>query len=65
MAFLQYMHSQIGHLSTGLSLKMDTRVLFRNVSEKQNDPLPRPAPTIKRISDVKNIYHCLVYCQGN
>ena len=54
MAFLQYMHSQIGHLSAGFSLKMDTRVLFRNVSGKQNDPLPRPAPTIKGISDMTN-----------
>ena len=54
MAFLQYMHSQIGHLSAGLSLKMDTRVLFRNVSGKQNDTLPCPAPTVKRISEMTN-----------
>ena len=50
MAFLQYIHSQIGHLSAGLLLKMNTQVPFRNVSGKQNDTLPRPAPTIKRIS---------------
>ena len=50
MAFLQYIHSQIGHLSVGLSLKMNTQVPFRNVSGKQNDTSPRPAPTIKRIS---------------
>ena len=41
MAFLQYIHNQIGHLSTGLSLKMNNQVPFHNVSEKQDEPLSR------------------------
>ena len=53
MDFLQYIHSQIGHLSAGLSLKMNTQVPLRNVSGKQNELLPRPASTIKRILDMK------------
>ena len=32
MAFLQYIHNQIGHLSTGLSQAMKTKVPFRNIA---------------------------------
>ena len=36
MAFLQYIHNQIGHLSSGLSQTMKTKVPFRNVAGMSN-----------------------------
>ena len=53
MACLQYFHSQIGHLSAGLSLKMNIQVTFRNVSGKQDEQFSRAAPTIKSLSGMK------------
>ena len=55
MAFLQYIHSQLGHLSAGISLKMNNQVHFRNGSGKQDELLSRPAPTIKILSGRKRI----------
>ena len=31
MAFLQYLHNQIGHLSAGISRPMEKKVPFRNM----------------------------------
>ena len=36
MAFLQYIHNQIGHLSAGLSQAMKTKVPFRNIAGMQH-----------------------------
>ena len=55
MAFLQYNHSQIGHIFAGLSLKMNIQVPFRNISGKQDNPSSHPAPTIKILSGMKRI----------
>ena len=55
MAFLQYIHSQICHLSVGLLLKMNIQVPFRNVSGKQDTPFSHPAPTIKSLSGMDRL----------
>ena len=36
MAFLQYIHNQIGHLLAGLSQAMKTKVPFRNIARMQH-----------------------------
>ena len=36
MAFLQYIHNQIGHLSAGLSQAIKTKVPFRNIAGMQH-----------------------------
>ena len=36
MAFLQYIHNQIGHLLAGLSQAIKTKVSFRNIARMQH-----------------------------